>query len=167
MFFVCLFSLDKLESSEMVSKIVSEFDNYRSIKEFIIEPEYSDFLDDSGEFSWSAFFQANKTAQAASFNLFHDVQKNGMTKTEFRRSEFRTKNYLSCHFKYNPRYLWTQLHTLKMNDFSEFYKEIGIIRSKQDTSVEQMNKNKKAALVLMPQTIDRNFVFYPSIKNIR
>ncbi len=154
-------------SSNLIAKAVSEFDTFRSIKEFLIEPEYSEFVDDSGEFSWSAFFTANKTSQAASFNLFNSEQKNGMAPTDFARSSHKTKSYLGCNFKYNPRYLWAQLDNLNMNDFSDVYRELGIIRAQQETGVERLLKISRAGLVLMPQKIDRNFVYYPSVRNVR
>lgn len=53
-----LFSLLKKGSvlDQILSpKAVPEFDTFKSIKEFLIEPDYSEFVDDSGEFSWSGF----------------------------------------------------------------------------------------------------------------
>ena len=121
-----------IPESKAIKLLMFEFDKYRDIQDFSIELDCETYLVDDN-FSWKKFFEINTNALIASFNLFNPGQLNEMTEEHFPTVP-KKKNLLSCNFKYNPRYTWSSLRALNMEDFTDFYREAGIIKLRDENT---------------------------------
>lgn len=154
-----------MPNSKAIKKMMFEFDKFRDIQDFTVEEGCKIYLEDN-EFSWKLFFEINQNVLIASFNTFNPVQLNDMTLDHYPNYVPKTKNLLSCNFKYNPRYTWSSLTHLNMEDFTDFFREAGIIKLR-DENTEGLSKVTASSLVLMPKKIDKDFVYYPNIRSLR
>lgn len=150
-----------------VQKMLREFDKVRAVQEFRVPAELLlACQDEQKRFSWQKFFEQNASSLIAGHKLFNAEQLNEMPEEAVVSCVAPSKNLLTCNFKYNPRYSWTALEQLNMDDMSEIYREIGIISNHEDM-VDRYSKVTKSAMVLMPKTIDKDFIFYPNVKNVK
>ena len=134
--------------------------NFSSIEEFRIEPNLMRF-ESLKFFSWTEFFKVNESCSPAAFILFTSDQKNGMSKLFFPEISPLKNNYLTCSFKYNPRYVWSSLKQLSMDDLTEIYREARIITVRDDPELK--SKVASSGLVLLPESINEKFIRYPCI----
>jgi hypothetical protein len=125
----------------------------------------------NAQFLWLDFFKQNESFYPACFNLFTSEQKNNMSKLFFPEvgssSLSNKKNHLSCSFRYNPRYIWSNLKQLTVDDLTDIYRETGIITIRDDPSSER-NNIYSSGLILLPQDLSnedqvQKFVHYPCI----
>ena len=138
--------------------------NFYSIEEFRIEPNLKKY-ELNKQFSWLDFFKQNEHHYPASFSLFTNEQKNGMSKLFFPELQSLKNNYLNCNFKYNPRYVWSSLKQLTIDDLTDIYRETGIITIRDDP--ERKSKIHPSGLVLLPEEINEKFIHYPNIIRIQ
>ena len=68
-------------------------------------------------------------------------------------------NFLSCDNPFNLRTIWASLTDLNVDDITEIYREIGIISVREDAN----EKLSKSALVLLPKTIEKEFIKFPNV----
>ena len=138
--------------------------NFNCIEEFRIEPNLMRF-ESSKFFSWQDFFKLNESCSPAAFNLFTNDQKSGMSKLFFPEVSSLKNNYLTCSFKYNPRYAWASLKQLSMNDLTDIYRETRIITVRDDPELK--SKVVSSGLVLLPDSINEKFIQYPCISYVK
>jgi hypothetical protein len=73
---------------------------------------------------------------------------------------------LSCDFPYNPRYIWSSMRKLNLEDITEFYNETKITSTNEELTGknnETPNSLLTGALVLLPKLIDKNFINYSNV----
>ncbi len=74
---------------------------------------------------------------------------------------------LTCDYPYNPRYIWSSLRQLNLDDITEFYNESKITQStSEEINDTETSKSQLSALVLLPKLIDINFINYPNVNNL-
>ena len=148
------------------NKNTADADSFQ-LHEFLIEPGLDNFIKDY-DFCWYSFFKHNAMARAAPLDLFNVEQKNIMSFERTNEPEYFVPHpeFLSCNFKYNPRYAWSSLKSLVADDISEIYREIGIIKVRSENKLEKKSTKKSASLVLLPKTIQKSFLTYPNISSV-
>ncbi len=102
----------------------------------------------------------------AGHELFNSEQLNEMPETDLGSCVAPSKSFLSCNFKYNPRFSWTALKKLTMDDMTDIFREIGIISNHEDL-IDRYSIVNKSAMVLLPKRIDKEFIFYPNVKCVK
>ena len=151
---------------QYVQKEMTRLNNvdFNSIDEFRIEPNLMRY-ESLKCFSWQDFFKANESCSPAAYSLFTSEQKNGMSKLFFPEVASLKNNFLNCSFKYNPRYVWSTLRQLSIDDLTDIYRETRIITVRDDPELK--SKMASSGLVLLPDDIGESFIQYPCISYVK
>jgi hypothetical protein len=74
---------------------------------------------------------------------------------------------LSCDYPHNPRYIWSSMRQLNLDDITEFYNETKIMSTNEEQDENSSTDSSKSllssALVLLPKLIDNDFINYPNV----
>lgn len=155
------------DGNSAIGRVLGVFDKGREIQKFLVPDELLlACQDEHKRFSWPKCLAQNGSLLVAGHRLFNAEQLNGMPEEAVVSCVAPTKNLLTCNFKYNPRFSWTALEQLTMDDMSEIYREVGIISNHEDL-LDRYSKVSKSAMVLMPKLIDKDFIFYPNVKSVK
>lgn len=131
-----------------------------TIEEFRIEESLKKY-ETNKLFSWIDYFKINENTFPAPFSLFTNDQRANMSKLVFPEIQSVKSNYLDCSFKFNPRYVWSSLKQLSIDDLTDIYRETGIITIRDDP--ERKSKIYSSGLILLPEEINQKFLLYPNI----
>ncbi|CAF0782367.1 unnamed protein product [Brachionus calyciflorus] len=141
---------------------MSEYNDRVEFKVFDLV--HSKYLQDS-IFNWNLYFKTNNYLESVSFDIFSQEQKEEMPRFYYAQTTFIVKNYLTCDFTYNPRYIWSSLEDLSSDDMTSIFQNLGMFKQVDDL-VEEVTEETLSAIVLLPKKIDKNFISVPSIKSI-
>lgn len=168
-------------------KFIKTSDKYQSdysgILDFKVSPELEKNLTSFHKgkitikiFNWNLFFSTHDELVGAPFLLFDKKQTDGMD-ISFYPEHTPGENFLSCDYNLNPRFIWTTIKQLNQDAITEIYHELGIIspnrdmfneetKLESDSSLPNERKIPPAALVILPESIENNFMKYPNLNSV-
>lgn len=142
-----------------------DVDDYSDLINFrVFDSSLDKYLVDS-LFRWDLYVENNPGCQIALMEIFSHEQKEFMPNSYHPRSKL-AEDFLSCDFIYNPRFIWSSIHTLSSQDLTSIFQSLGIVKQTDDYEDTECSVANLSALVLLPFNMDQNFVHFPNIKSI-
>ena len=151
---------------EIYNTSISKPTKHNNIEKFETLAENSEA---NNEFSWSDFFEKNRSFIPAPACLFTEQQHEGMCNSaelinKYFPTSHETKYYpLSCKFKDNPRSIWNSIEKLTQNELTEIFNKIGCFKILNEEVLKKDLLNTLPPMILIPKKIDEKFIQNPNV----